>query len=197
MRPVPAFTSGVSEGRSLGWLAVSSVAGVASVAASVSADDCSPRRASPPPPPLPPPVDATSTMMIGVPTSTVAPSATSSSLTTPANGLGSSTSAFAVSISTMIWFCATLSPTLTCQRTMSASVRPSPTSGSLNCLSDATSASTISARRWISRKDSGRRRRARGRGRAGSAPRGATAGRAWQSLPRAESAPASHRSSAR
>src|ERR1700761_1391479 len=35
-------------------------------------------------------------------------------------------------MSTMIWLIVTVSPGLTCQETMSASVRPSPTSGSLN-----------------------------------------------------------------
>ena len=54
--------------------------------------------------------------MIGVPTSTVSPSATSSSDTVPACGLGSSTTALAVSISTMIWFTLTASPGCTCQR---------------------------------------------------------------------------------
>src|SRR5579875_1574035 len=34
----------------------------------------------------------------------------------------------------MTWFTCTVSPGLTCQDTMSASVRPSPTSGSLNSL---------------------------------------------------------------
>ncbi len=43
------------------------------------------------------------TEMIGVPTSAVAPSGTSRSATVPAYGLGSSTTALAVSISTMIW----------------------------------------------------------------------------------------------
>ena len=74
----------------------------------------------------------TSTAMIGVPTSTVWPSGTSSAATTPANGLGSSTTALAVSMSTMIWFTVTVSPGLTRQVTMSASVSPSPTSGSRN-----------------------------------------------------------------
>ena len=72
--------------------------------------------------------------MIGVPTSTVWPSSTSSALTVPAYGLGSSTTALAVSMSTMTWLTVTVSPGLTCQATMSASVRPSPTSGSLNSL---------------------------------------------------------------
>ena len=48
--------------------------------------------------------------MIGVPTSTVEPSVTSSSVTVPAYGLGSSTAAFAVSISTMVWLTVTVSP---------------------------------------------------------------------------------------
>ena len=70
-----------------------------------------------------------------MPTSAVVPSGTSRSATTPSYGLGSSTTAFAVSISTMIWLMVTLSPGCTSHLTMSASVRPSPTSGSLNCLS--------------------------------------------------------------
>src|SRR5687768_17719199 len=75
--------------------------------------------------------------MIGVPTSTVLPSSTRSSPTTPANGLGSSTSDFAVSISTMISLILMVSPGLTFHDTISASVSPSPTSGSLNCLTSA------------------------------------------------------------
>ena len=70
--------------------------------------------------------------MIGVPTGTVSPSATSSASTVPAYGDGSSTSDLAVSISTMMSLISTVSPTLTFQVTISASVRPSPTSGSLN-----------------------------------------------------------------
>ncbi len=69
--------------------------------------------------------------MIGVPTATVSPSATISAVTTPANGEGSSTSDFAVSISTTMSLISTVSPSLTRQETISASVRPSPTSGSL------------------------------------------------------------------
>ena len=70
--------------------------------------------------------------MIGVPTGTVSPSATSSACTVPAYGDGSSTSDLAVSISTMMSLTLMVSPTLTFQVTISASVRPSPTSGSLN-----------------------------------------------------------------
>ena len=70
--------------------------------------------------------------MMGVPTSTVSPSGTSSAATTPAYGLGSSTTALAVSMSTMIWFTVTVSPGCTRQLTMSASVSPSPTSGRRN-----------------------------------------------------------------
>src|SRR5580693_2147876 len=81
---------------------------------------------------LPPAAPGTSTAMIGVPTSTVWPSETSSAATTPAYGLGSSTTALAVSMSTMIWLMITVSPGLTRQATMSASVSPSPTSGSRN-----------------------------------------------------------------
>ena len=45
----------------------------------------------------------TSTAMIGTPTSTVWPSSASSRATVPSHGQGSSTTALAVSISTMIW----------------------------------------------------------------------------------------------
>ena len=67
--------------------------------------------------------------MIGVPTGTVSPSATRIAVTSPAYGEGSSTSDFAVSISTTTSLMAIWSPTLTFQVTISASVRPSPTSG--------------------------------------------------------------------
>ena len=67
--------------------------------------------------------------MMGEPTGTIDPSVTSSSVTVPANGHGSSTDAFAVSISTIIWLTFTTSPGRTCQRRISASVSPSPTSG--------------------------------------------------------------------
>src|SRR5690606_1947530 len=73
------------------------------------------------------------TEMIGVPTATVCPTSTSSASTTPANGDGSSTRDFAVSISTMTWLTSTDSPGATRHATISASVRPSPTSGSGNC----------------------------------------------------------------
>ena len=72
-------------------------------------------------------------LMIGVPTGTVSPSGTSRSSTVPAYGDGSSTSDLAVSISTTMSLTLMTSPTLTFQVTISASVRPSPTSGSLNC----------------------------------------------------------------
>jgi hypothetical protein len=72
------------------------------------------------------------TEMIGVPTSTVVPSVTRIAVTVPAKGEGSSTRDFAVSISTSTWFTATSSPGLTFQETISASVRPSPTSGRVN-----------------------------------------------------------------
>ncbi len=74
--------------------------------------------------------------MIGVPTSTVAPSSTRSFETVPANGTGSSTSDLAVSISTTMSLTLTTSPGLTRHVTISASVRPSPGSGSLNSLTD-------------------------------------------------------------
>ena len=76
---------------------------------------------------------AVSTEMIGVPTSTVSPSSTCSSVTRPANGTGSSTRDFAVSTSTTMSLTFTVSPLATRQVTISASVRPSPGSGSRNC----------------------------------------------------------------
>ena len=93
--------------------------------------------------------------MIGVPTSTVAPSATSSAATVPAYGIGNSTNDFAVSISTTMSLTLTTSPTATRQVTMSASVRPSPGSGSLNsrngtvllqCASERSTASSTRSR---------------------------------------------------
>ena len=83
----------------------------------------------------PPTAPATSIAMIGTPTLTVSPSSASSRATVPSHGDGSSTTALAVSTSTMIWPSSTWSPGLTCQATMSASVRPSPASGSLNSFS--------------------------------------------------------------
>ena len=69
--------------------------------------------------------------MIGVPTATVSPSGTRSAVIVPAYGDGSSTSDLAVSISTTMSLTLMTSPTFTFQVTISASVRPSPTSGSL------------------------------------------------------------------
>src|SRR5437016_5406252 len=72
-------------------------------------------------------------LMIGAPTSAVSPAATWIAVTTPAYGEGSSTTDLAVSTSTSGALISTLSPTFMCQATISASVRPSPTSGSVNC----------------------------------------------------------------
>ena len=72
--------------------------------------------------------------MIGVPTGTVSPSGTWIATIVPAYGDGSSTSDLAVSISTTMSLTLMTSPTLTFQVTISASVRPSPTSGSLYSL---------------------------------------------------------------
>src|SRR5829696_4289405 len=71
--------------------------------------------------------------MMGVPTSTVSPSAWCSSETTPAYGDGISTAAFAVSTSTIGWLSFTSSPGPTNHLRISPSVRPSPRSGRLNC----------------------------------------------------------------
>src|SRR5712672_4364164 len=51
---------------------------------------------------------------------------------TPAYREGRSTSDLAVSISTRVSFTSTVSPTVTCHLTISASVSPSPTSGKVN-----------------------------------------------------------------
>src|SRR5690606_28429821 len=76
--------------------------------------------------------ESVTTLMIGVPTATVTPSCTRIASTTPSKGEGSSTSDFAVSISTRVWFTVTVSPGATFHETISASVRPSPASGSRN-----------------------------------------------------------------
>ena len=70
--------------------------------------------------------------MIGEPTATVSPSATSSAFTVPAYGVGSSTSDLLVSTSTTMSLILISSPTATRQVMMSASTRPSPGSGSRN-----------------------------------------------------------------
>src|SRR3569833_3011036 len=71
-----------------------------------------------------PPTDSS-----GAPTGRSCPGSPCSADTTPANGTGTSTAAFAVSTSTTIWSTLTVSPTLTCQFRIAASVRPSPRSG--------------------------------------------------------------------
>src|SRR5699024_7333599 len=76
------------------------------------------------------PVGSRSIVTMGVPTSTVSPTSASSSVTIPACGLGSSTRDLAVSISTRTSLTSTRSPTAIFQSTISASVSPSPTSGS-------------------------------------------------------------------
>src|SRR6478735_12161974 len=70
-------------------------------------------------------------MMIS-PTSTVVPSGKRSSWTVPSNGIGSSTAALAVSTSQTTCPSVTVSPGWTYHLRISASVRPSPTSGILN-----------------------------------------------------------------
>ena len=71
------------------------------------------------------------TAIMGVPTSTVSPSAASSCSTVPSYGEGSSTTDLAVSISTSTSLMCTVSPGATFQARISASVSPSPTSGRL------------------------------------------------------------------
>src|SRR6185437_5460458 len=67
----------------------------------------------------------------GAPVAMTSPGWPCSSLTTPAKGAGTSTTAFAVSTASMGWSTAMVSPTFTCQRTISASASPSPRSGRL------------------------------------------------------------------
>src|SRR5699024_860814 len=74
--------------------------------------------------------------MIGVPTSTVSPSAASNWLTVPSNGIGNSTRDLEVSTSTTMSLVLTVSPSATCQVTISASTSPSPGSGSRNSFMD-------------------------------------------------------------
>src|SRR5690606_31224835 len=80
------------------------------------------------------PFGSTSTVRMGEPTSTVWPGSANNSVTTPAHGIGSSTAAFAVSISTTIWLTFTSSPGWTFHSTISASVSPSAVSARRNCL---------------------------------------------------------------
>jgi hypothetical protein len=78
------------------------------------------------------PDGSVSIAMIGDPTSTVLPSEWKIFVTRPAHFAGISTAAFAVSTSTMGWFCVTRSPSATNHFRISPSVSPSPRSGSLN-----------------------------------------------------------------
>ncbi|SKV26908.1 Uncharacterised protein [Mycobacteroides abscessus subsp. abscessus] len=77
---------------------------------------------------------ATSIEMSGAPTATVEFSAACRATTVPSKGDGNSTIAFAVSTSASTWLSFTSSPTRTFQEIRSASVSPSPRSGSRNCL---------------------------------------------------------------
>src|SRR6185437_14805434 len=70
------------------------------------------------------------TVISGSPTESTAPGSACSVVTTPAKGTGTSTTALAVSTSAMTWSTSTRSPGTTCQATTSASLRPSPRSGS-------------------------------------------------------------------
>src|SRR5580658_1549047 len=70
------------------------------------------------------------TVISGDPTGSVVPGSACTAVTVPANGIGTSTAALAVSTSAMTWSTATWSPTRTCQAVSSASSRPSPRSGS-------------------------------------------------------------------
>ena len=123
------------------------------------------------------------TLMIGVPTGTTAPSCTRSSATVPAYGHGNSTSDFAVSISTTTSLTFTVSPGLTRHDTISASTKPSPTSGSLNSRTLTNPFANPSAGPWVSTPVPGRRPRAPGRGREGSPPPPGRRGRACRIPP--------------
>src|SRR5690606_12606167 len=79
----------------------------------------------------PSPPDSSAITRSTSPTGTVSPSRHRISVTRPAAGAGSSTTALSVCISTTGWSNSTRSPTRTSQRTTSASAIPSPTSGSL------------------------------------------------------------------
>src|SRR5580700_9439811 len=67
----------------------------------------------------------------GAPVAITSPGWPCNVFTTPENGAGTSTTAFAVSTASIGRSTAIASPTLTCQRTISASARPSPRSGRL------------------------------------------------------------------
>ncbi len=71
-----------------------------------------------------------------LPVTTMSPGAPASFSTLPETGEGTSTTALAVSIETRLSSSLMVSPTLTYHSTMVASGRPSPRSGSLNCLFD-------------------------------------------------------------
>ena len=100
-----------------------------------------------------------STVMIVEPTATFAPTSPKIFSTVPAKGDGISTSAFSVSTSTIGWFSSIVSPSFTSHCTISASVSPSPRSGSLK------------SRALISSSIQHRRRPAHGPGRASTDPR--------------------------
>src|ERR1700722_11680497 len=67
----------------------------------------------------------------GAPVAMTSPGCPCNVFTIPENGAGTSTTAFAVSTASIGWSTVTASPTWTCQRTISASARPSPRSGRL------------------------------------------------------------------
>src|SRR5580658_4823247 len=70
------------------------------------------------------------TLISGAPTTTVVPGSACRAAMVPANGIGSSTTALAVSTSATTWSMTTWSPTWTRQAMTSASSSPSPRSGS-------------------------------------------------------------------
>src|SRR6476659_2424451 len=105
---------------------MASEAASAAAAFSPGTDGAAAEASSPPRP--------SSIEMMGVPTSIVWPTSTSRSLTVPAQGMGSSTSDFAVSISRTTSLTFTVSPGATFHSTISASTRPSPGSGRWNIL---------------------------------------------------------------
>ena len=77
------------------------------------------------------PAPSTLKLTSGPPTACATPGSPCRATTTPDTGLVISTVALSVMTSARIWSSETVSPTLTCQPTSSASAVPSPTSGSL------------------------------------------------------------------
>src|SRR4029453_18639920 len=78
---------------------------------------------------LAPAAASTSNVASGAPTASVSPAPAWNRATRPANGEGTSTVAFAVSISTNGWFSSTVAPSATSHALTIPSSSPSPGSG--------------------------------------------------------------------